>query len=547
MTRQLFYVLLLAVAVLIPRAVFLRESLAEASDDDYRLVRGLEFLHRDGGLVNRELNDPPLGEAIEALPLWFMGGTTHGVIEGTALYGQSGYSPETALMAVAIWKSVLFLPLLAVVFAWCRRLYGLRSAWLACAILLVEPTIAGHLPLASLDVMAMSGVVIGCYFGWRAMREPTVARVRVAALTCAVALLLKHTAILLPLIVCLYGLFEWLRRRQGGKRILRTVATAGLLTAFFIWALTAFDFSPAGKVGAVPAGLYVKSVLDARGHVSAPNDAYLFGQIRRGGWWYYFPAVAFYKAPMGVGVLLVLGLLSVACVRPRWDELPLFVALAAYAVFLMLQSIDIGWRHALPAYVFALILASRCVATGRSFRARAGKADPEITAGIKTRTHGIKTRTQLVSIPIFFAVAGWCALALTAVDAARWHPDYIAYVNWPRRDVYLKINDSNVDWGQGLKQANRWLDTHRQFVAGRTVYLRASAVSNRAVRHYLGGRVLQLHYGDVPPRHGVLIVSPVCLSGLSESADEYAFLRGFGPDAEIGHALRVYDLDARAH
>ena len=63
------------------------------------------------------------------------------------------------------------------------------------------------------------------------------------------------------------------------------------------------------------------------------------------------------------------------------------------------------------------------------------------------------------------------------------------------------------------------------------------------MRYNLGRRVIQLHMGDAAPRSGVLILSPVSLSGLSESHDEYAFLWRVAPHAVIGHALRVYDLD----
>src|SRR3954470_19605639 len=111
-TRHLLLALLLAAAVVFPRALLLRDAHSESSDDDYHLVRGLEFLHRDPGLVHRELNDPPLGEALAALPLWLKSGSTHGVDEGTALYAQSAYSAEAALTAVAIVKSLLTLPLI---------------------------------------------------------------------------------------------------------------------------------------------------------------------------------------------------------------------------------------------------------------------------------------------------------------------------------------------------------------------------------------------------------------------------------------------------
>ena len=499
MSRPLLYALLLSAAVLLPRAIWVQWSHGPSSDDDYHLVRGLEFLKGDRGLVHRELNDPPLGEALGAVPLWMMGGTTHGKDEGTALFAQT-YLPDAALMAVAIWKTLLFLPVIGVVFAWCRRLYGPSAAWLAVALLLVEPTIAGHVHLASLDVIGTGGIVIACYCGWRYFEAPSRARLILAAATCALAVLLKHTAVLVPAILCGYAAI------QGGRQHLPALAKGGLLTLLVMWALLGFDMSPV-RGASVPGGIYVKSVLDARDHVTAPNDAYLWGQIRRGGWWYYFPAVATYKVPIGIALVVVLGLASMAKRGVKREEWSLLLPVVGYTLFLMLQNINTGWRHFLPAYVFILMLATRVMLAGKAWR-----------------------------------IVAWVAIAVAAVDVARWGADDVAYVNFPRRDIYLSINDSNIDWGQGLKQARRWLEDNRTFVSQRQIYFRASAVSNRAVRYYLPG-VMQLHPGDQPPTSGVLIVSPVSLSGLSESTDEYGFLRGVKPDAVIGHALRVYDLD----
>jgi hypothetical protein len=513
--RHLWYALLLALLVALPRAILIREAHSESSDDEYHLVRGLEFLQRDPGLVDRELNDPPLGQALAALPLWIMGGTTHGSDEGTAIYHQTAYSPETALMAVAIWKVLLFLPLVAVVFIWCRQLYGLPSAWFAVTLLLVEPTITAHLHLAALDVIATSGIVSACFFGWRYFERPSLGRLYVASGACAVALLLKHTAIIVPAIFCGYALLDCLRRRSTicEPLTMRSGMLKGALVAVLLmWLLLCLDLSPVRKAGAMPGGLYISSVLDAADHVNAPNDAYLWGDVRRGGWWYYFPAVAIYKVPIAIGLILTMGLASIVRFRPRWQEWGLVLPMIWYAVFLLCQNINIGWRHFLPAYVFMLLAASRCMAAGLSWR-----------------------------------VAGWVAIGVTTIDIARWHPDYIAYVNWPRQDVYQAISDSNIDWGQGLKQANDWLDANPDFIAGRPVYIRATGVSNRAVRHYLGRRVIQLHVASLCPTKGVLILSPVSLSGISESEDDYAALRGVSPHALIGRALRVYDLDRPGH
>jgi hypothetical protein len=540
--RHLLFALLLAAAVVLPRALLLRDAHSETSDDDYHLVRGLEFLHRDPGLVHRELNDPPLGEALAALPLWLLGGTTHGQDEGTALYAQTGYTPETALLLVTLWKSLLFLPLVAVAFLWTRRLYGLPSAWLAVGLLLVEPTIAAHLHLAALDVIATTGIVTACYLAWRFFEHPTSPRLVASALSCAAALLLKHTAILVPGIILAYALLHALRSRHRQSTMdsgpgavpvpsmVNNLARGVLLTVLFMWVLLACDVSQIGRGRVWPGGLYIQSIFDAGRHVAEPNDAYLHGEVRRGGWWYYFPVVATYKVPIGVGVVLVLGLVSCVRRRPRWEEWGLLLPAAAYTLFMFSQSINIGWRHFLPPYVFLMLLATRCVASRAEHR-----------------TSNTEHPTSKPAAPRFMGALVVLALVATVLDTLRYHPDYLAYVNYPRANVHLAISDSNVDWGQGLKQANRWLDANTAFVGGRPVYLRAVADSNRAIRHYLGGRVVTKHFGYPCPRSGVLIVSPVAVAGLSESDDEYGFLRRAPqPYAIIGHALRVYDLDALA-
>lgn len=528
-TRHLIYVLLLAAAIVIPRAILIQHAHSETSDDDYHLIRGLEFLHRDAGLVHRQLNDPPLGEALAALPLWVMGGTTHGQIEGTAIYGQANYSPETALMAVAIWKAVLFLPLVAIVFLWIRRLYGVTSAYLAVLLLLIEPTITGHLHLAALDVLATTAIVTACFFGWRYFERPTTARLILAGVACAAALLIKHTAIVAPLVLIGYAmLFPFAREdmptpelnpiasnpifaraRAWHREVVICLLKVAGVTLLLMWVLLAFDMSPVGQRGAIPGGLYIQTLLDAAQHVAEPNDAYLLGQIRRGGWWYYFPVVATYKIPIGIAIIIALGLLSYFNRKFQWQELSVLLPLTAYVIFLMLQSINIGWRHFLPAYVFMLMLGSRCLAAGVSGR-----------------------------------IAPWIIVVLVGVSTTlRWHPDYLSYITWPRKDATLAISDSNLDWGQGLKEVHAWIYQNQDFIAGRPVYFRGFTVKERAVEHYLGSRVINLHFSDSPPHSGILIVSPVCLAGISESNNEYAFLKNVRPRALIGHTLRVYDLD----
>jgi hypothetical protein len=219
--------------------------------------------------------------------------------------------------------------------------------------------------------------------------------------------------------------------------------------------------------------------------------------------------VALYKVPLGVALVMAVAVASLWYVRPRFDELPLALAAVCWGVFLTAGGIHIGFRHFLPAYVPVLMLCARCAAVQWK--------------------------------PARWIA--WAGVAATAVHVALWHPDYVSYVNFPRDKPYLAISDSNVDWGQSLKQVRRWLDEHPQ--GGRPVSIGYFGnMENRSVRHYLPG-VRQLGEDEPAPKGGLLIISPVWVAG-AYGQEQYAFLRGRTPDAVIGHSMLVYDLDRLA-
>src|SRR5205085_11547661 len=104
---HLLALLALASAILFPRAIAISNAHSERIDDHYHLWRGLMFWNGRINEVN-ELNDPPLGEAISALPLLWTG-CTPGPERQHVLYHQP-LSPERLLLLIALWKSLLFLP-----------------------------------------------------------------------------------------------------------------------------------------------------------------------------------------------------------------------------------------------------------------------------------------------------------------------------------------------------------------------------------------------------------------------------------------------------
>ena len=169
----LWIAILVVGAIAIPRSIAISQSHTESIDDAYHRTRGLAFLERKLGIADiapRTLvNDPPLGEGIVALPLWVSNLACGRDPSDPGLYTHR-FGPDFLLGLLAAWKTLLFLPLVGVVFAWCRATYGLRSAWLSAALLAVEPNIAAHLPIPALDVLGTEAIVIASWLGWQPFR-----------------------------------------------------------------------------------------------------------------------------------------------------------------------------------------------------------------------------------------------------------------------------------------------------------------------------------------------------------------------------------------
>jgi hypothetical protein len=545
---QIVLALLIAALVIVSRTVLIAHAHSESADDEYHLSRGLQFLERER--LGWEMNDPPLGEAILALPMWLTGPawTADDPWDQAADPEAVWLSPlshhrwprERILLLTAAWKALLCLPLAGIVFAWCRQLYGDKAAWLALAMLLIEPTFAAHIGTVGLDVLGLTGIVLALWLGWRCFQHPTPARVVALGVATAVALLLKHTAIVLPAVLLAYALIARnhpapasstsppARRRSPARVRFNTWLVAMVVAVMSLWPLTFFDISAPADSGRqlsttytdawsiktdvinplmkvpLPAGIYLGSIAAALAHGEFGHPGYLLGEWRLHGWWYYFPVVATYKIPIGIVAVFALAAASLFWLRPRWGEWPLVIAAVAWAVFIMSSGINIGFRHFLPIYIFLIMLAARCVA---------GPA-PRVTG-----------------------ILAWLSVVIAAIHAASFHPDYLSYLNWPRKDAHLAITDSNLDWGQSLKQVRRWLDQNPQTGP---VYLRYFPdYGEDSIAYYLGDRVTVLSDNDPLPSDGTLIVSPYFLV----SSGPFRSLATRPPDDLIGHSIRVFHLN----
>ena len=545
----ILWVLLISVLVLIPRGLLISNAQSERADDELHLDRGVAFLRHAIG--DRSLNDPPLGEGLTAIPLVVTGSYSPNPAVDMGIWGHQR-SPEALMNLIAIWKTILFLPMVVVAFLWVRELYGRRAGWVAVAVLLIEPTFAAHIPLPTIDVLGVEGIVFACYAAWKYLQRPTFARLFLMCLIGAFALLIKHTAVILPgvigaLVVVWWIVIPWLRSRGEGfvpapvqlddspenvpsvwrRRVLH-VLLAGVLVPLCMWALMGFEVSQplksasAGKYPDTqvirlllhewPMGAYIRSFATGYLHAEAGHPAFLFGVSSTRGWWYYFPVVAAYKLPIGILTLLLIGVASLFKLKPRIAELSLVIPAVAWTVFMLQSHIDIGFRHFLPPLTFILLLSTRAA-----------------------------------------AVKGWMwatvvALVVAGVHTLTYHPNYLSYLNAPHEKPYLAISDSNLDWGQGLKQVRDW--SLRQAKDRPIALAYFGADNDKALHHYLNGTPVQVVL-PVPgaelqrplPTTGLFVVSPVTLSGQYDVRHRLRQLWTEEPVELIGQSLLVYDLD----
>ena len=266
------------------------------------------------------------------------------------------------------------------------------------------------------------------------------------------------------------------------------------------------NFRVPGKVP-MPGAEYIDGLYKVAFHDLAGHESMLLGRISRTGGWksYYFYVVAL-KWPLLVLPLSLTGIAVIVRKQVRLpDGWPALIAIPA-ALFLMaiFSRIQIGDRHILPLYPFALLLA------GAAWEAFS-----------KNRVAGI----------ILLGL-----VAANAADCLRFAPDYMSYFT-PLMDSaksYRLLTDSNTDWGQGLIALKKYQDQH------------PNEQINLAYFGTVDPAVYGIRYRVLQPMErpaGTAIVSATNLSGqLLANPDSYKWLLQYKPKAILNHTLYVFEV-----
>jgi hypothetical protein len=167
--------------------------------------------------------------------------------------------------------------------------------------------------------------------------------------------------------------------------------------------------------------------------------AFLCGEIRVQGWWYYFPLAMLFKTPLAT--LIAIAGACVVCIMiicrkissRSWSICALLIAPLFYMAVAMHGNLNIGLRHILPVYPFLFIFVGIMAAAAR------------------------RRWPKIITAALVLLLAGLLSETVAA------YPDYIPFFNvaagGSRGGIRL-LSDANLDWGQDLPALAQWQRAH---------------------------------------------------------------------------------------
>ncbi len=457
-SRAALFVPIALLVLYVAQCVWFMGTQSFTYDEPVHIAEGLDAWRN--GRFEQYNDHPPLARLLCTIPLV----ASKWQVEVRQLpesFRITGIAPDPEAMAWRARAMNVILGLMLGLLIWqaARRLFGDYPANFALALFALSPSLIAHFSIATTDGAATLLIFVTAWLVASSGNDPSLVRTVIVGVTLGLLLLAKYSTLPMFVLALVWILalrpegvrfnpLRWNWKRGVAAFILALLVLwagyffhvshlsvrDGVLTATFPnWTAPIVKpvHSPNYSVW-IPAGEYIQGFRDLARHNAHGQRAFFLGDVSlTGGWKLYYPVAILLKWPIVVLVISLAGLVMIALRKLRlssnlWIMLSfpaLYLALAIFARF------NIGERHILPVYPFALMIAA-ALATLASSRA---------------------LKTMLIGL-----------IALHAMDVLRFAPDYLSYFTpaVSPRHSYRLLSDSNVDWGQGLIALRRYEAEH---------------------------------------------------------------------------------------
>jgi 4-amino-4-deoxy-L-arabinose transferase-like glycosyltransferase len=538
-------------------------------DESCHIYAGYSYWTRADYGMNPE--HPPLVKLLATLPLLPMhlsspplrGGDfkVEAFLNGNDFVYRNQVPGDTMLFRVRMAASVLTVLLALLIFLAAREMFNTGTAFIALILFVFDPNILAHAAYVTTDIGLTCFLFATVYAFYRYTRKPTWPRLLLTALAAGLALVTKHSAILVFPILFLIATAELISRHYQKKetaeaaqsaartalRYLGAFMVIGLVSVAILWGFYGFRYAarPGGLALDPPLAQYVHGIHHpfeapvistfARFHLLPESYLYgltdvrqvadfmstsVLGKVYPHGQWFYFPAAFVIKTPLVLMFLLLLAVLLVPPLSSIRDLAFLSIPPVFYFAVAMSTGLNIGLRHILPIYPYLFIL-----------------------AGAAAWSLVLRDRRWL------YAVAA--LLIFNIASSLHSRRSYIAYSNelWGGpAHTYQYLTDSNADWGQQLISVKHYLAQHNPhqcwFAYFASVIDPATAYNIPCRNLTTIGTVWLRPELDVPPSiDGTVLISAGVLSGFEFGPgrlNPYDQFQRLTPVAVIDDGVFVY-------
>jgi Dolichyl-phosphate-mannose-protein mannosyltransferase/SEC-C motif len=571
-------------------AIFFVQALSESriksatSDEPPHIASGLSYVAT--GIFRGNPQHPPLLKELSGLSLllagikWPRNPETDAFLHGDRPKGkqpewQIGYSligsdPDGVMFWARLPLILIASMLPILIYFLARELVGSLAAICAAFLCTIDPNIIGQSFTVTMDVGLTTFTLLFLLTLWRYLKNRNTLRLVLCGLALGAMLCAKFSAVLLlPVAVILLLAAEiWPtssnpeEKKINAQRLPlpkalrdtprnnpcpcgsglkfkachgnpdRTAQMASSISrswlqrggAFLVMCFIAFlvieaiYFFPADQLA------YLHGLQQVNADHVADYPAYLAGDLEHR-FVSYFAVAYLLKEPIASIFLAIAGL--VLLVRSRSiAPIEKLMLLAPPVVFFLATTAladEIGIRYIMPVLPFAHILGGLALATLFTLPRMWGR-----WAGAVLCAWLIVADIGIYPDHLSYFNESACLLA---------DPGKIGFDGGSRCGIYW-LDDSNVDWGQGLKQLKTWLDRN---APGRTIlYLSNYAIP--AADYGIANQPASRLDLATQPGPGLYVVSASLVARIPEITGATDWLRRYPPAAIVGHALYVYDV-----